>query len=197
MNEEDAGQPFGRLLTAARAGDEEALEAIHRRFAPAVLARVRSRLPSDLRRLYDTADIAQSVFAEVLRDLQRFEDRGELRFRHWLYRKAESGVWAKLRREFGARGQRRQVLLGDDARASLPARDTTPSAAASVREERARVTRALEQLAPSQRSVIHLRTHEGLAFADIAARLGLPTADAARVRYARALLELRKRWTTS
>jgi RNA polymerase sigma-70 factor (ECF subfamily) len=197
VNEKGYREPFGRLLTAARAGDEEALAMLHRRFAPAVLARVRSRLPPGLRRWYDTADIAQSVFAEVLRDIGRFEDRGETRFRHWLYRKAESEVWGKMRREFGARGHRRQDLLGDEDREALLARGTTPSSAAAGREERARLARALETLTPEQRSVIHLRAHEGLAFADVAQRLGLPSADAARVRYARTLLELRKRWTTT
>jgi RNA polymerase sigma factor (sigma-70 family) len=189
--------PFARLLVAARAGDERALEALHRRFAPAVMARVRSRLPPGLRRWYDTADIGQSVFAEMLRDLRRFEDRGERQFRHWLYIKAENKVRAKLRGEFGASGHRWQALLDDQNGAGVPARDATPSAAALAEEERARLARALEALTPAQRSVIRLRAQEGLAFADVARRLSLPSPDAARVRYARALLELRRLWTTT
>jgi RNA polymerase sigma-70 factor (ECF subfamily) len=188
-------EPFARLLNAARAGDEEALEALHRRFAPAVFARVRSRLPSGLRRWYDTADIGQSVFAEVLRDLPRFEDRGERQFRHWLYLKAESKVKAKLRGELGVRGRRWQALLDDHDRAAVPAGGTSPSGAAAAAEERVRLARALDALSPAQRAVIHLRAQEGLPFADVARRLALPSPDAARVRYARALLELRRAWT--
>jgi RNA polymerase sigma-70 factor (ECF subfamily) len=190
-------EPFARLLRAARAGDDEALAALHRRFAPAVFARVRSRLPSRLRRWYDTTDLGQSVFAEVLRDLPRFEDRGEREFRHWLYLKAESKVKAKLRKELGAGGRRWQEPLDDGDRAPVPARETTPSGAASAAEERAHLARALEALAPAQRQVIRLRAQEGLPFADVARRLALPSPDAARVRYARALLELRKQWTTT
>jgi RNA polymerase sigma-70 factor (ECF subfamily) len=188
-------EPFAHLLAAARSGDEDALEALHRRFAPAVLARVRSRLPASMRRWYDTADIGQSVFAEVLRDLARFEDRGERQFRHWLYMKAESKLQAKMRKELGVRGRRWQPLLDDQDGVDALAPDETPSSAVSAEEERVRLARALEALTPEQRSVIHMRAQEGLPFGDIAQRLALPSPDAARVRYARALLALRNRWT--
>lgn len=197
MTGEGREEPFARVLEAARAGDENALEELHRRFAPVVLARVRERLPPSLRRWYDTADIVQSVFAEVLRDLPRFEDRGERSFRHWLYTKAESEVWAKARVELGARGHRWQALLEDREGAAIAASDATPSGAASAAEERRKLARALELLTPAQRRVIHLRAQEGLPFADVARRLGLRSPDAARVRYARALLELRKQWTAT
>lgn len=192
----EGNHPFERLLTAAREGDDDAIEAIHRRFAPAMFARIRSRLPRGLRRWYDTSDIAQSVFAEVLRDLRRFEDRGESKFRHWLYLKAENEIRAKLRKELGSRGRRWQALLDELDRDAVPARELTPSGAASAADERARLASVLELLAPVQRDVIRLRAQQGLPFADVAQRLALPSADAARVRYARALLELRRLWTT-
>ena len=68
MGREEGDVRFETILQGARDGDAAAVEALHRRFAPAVLARIRSRLTPALRRWYDTADIGQSVFLEVLRD---------------------------------------------------------------------------------------------------------------------------------
>jgi RNA polymerase sigma-70 factor (ECF subfamily) len=182
---------FEAILEGARAGDPAAVEELHRRFAPAVFARVRSRQPLALRRWYDTADIGQSVFLEVLRDLPRFEDRGEQAFRHWLYVKAENKVRMKLRKDVGPGKRRWQAPLeAYDA----TARGDGPVTAASAREERARLERALKALEPAQRNLIQLRTRDGLSYADMAERLALPSSDAARVRYARALLALREQW---
>lgn len=185
---------FDVILEGARAGDAASIDELHRRFAPAVLARIRKRLSPRLRRWYDTADIGQSVFLEVLRDLPRFENRGERAFHHWLYLKAENKLRMKLRKEVG-RG-RRGVRVALDGVPVPPVPDDGPVTAASNKEERARLQRALHALAPGQRKLLQLRARDGLSYADMARRLALPSTDAARVRYARALLALRKRWQT-
>src|SRR5688572_8347437 len=93
------------LIAAARSGDDVSAVALWSRYGAVVRGAIRKRLSPSLRRRYDTDDIAQSVFADLLRDLARFEDRGENAFKHWLYLKAENKVRDKLRRVLG-RGRR-------------------------------------------------------------------------------------------
>ena len=57
------------------------------------------------------------------------------------------------------------------------------------------MTRLLGTLDPAQRAAICLFLDEGLSWDEVAARLGLPSAGAARMRYVRAVALLRERWT--
>jgi RNA polymerase sigma-70 factor (ECF subfamily) len=181
---------FSELLKAAREGDEEALAQLYERYGGPVAGAVRKRLGQPLRRRFDTLDLAHSVFAEVIRDLPRFKDRGELAFRHWLYIKVESKVASKLRKHLGRKGERREGRLS----AVQPENPDTPSAHAAAIEETERARDIFEALDDDKRTLMKLRLDDGLSFAEIADRLGLPSADAARKRYARCLADLRRRW---
>jgi len=184
---------FSELLAAARGGDEKALARLYEKYGGPVAGAVRKRLRQPLRRRFDTLDLAHSVFAEVIRDLPRFKDRGEVAFRHWLYIKVESKVTSKLRKHLGRRGERREQRLGTvDAR---PGGEDTPSVAAAALEEAERVRDVFESLDEDKRRLMQMRLDDGLSFAEIAARLGLPSADAARKRYARCLATLRAKWS--
>ena len=67
--------------------------------------------------------------------------------------------------------------------------------AVALRDDTARLTSLLGTLDATQSGVIGLFLDEGLSWDEIAARLGLPTGAAARMRYVRALAALRERWT--
>src|SRR3954451_15530309 len=56
--------PFAELMHRVRTGDAEAINALVRRYEPTIrrIARIRL-LDSRLRRIFDSADICQSVFA--------------------------------------------------------------------------------------------------------------------------------------
>jgi len=185
----DRPASFGELLRRAKDGDSAAFAEIDARHGPAVLSRIRDRLPSALRRHYDSLDLRQSVVAEVLRDIGGFEDRGESAFRNWLYLKAENKIRSKLRKHLGPAGSRRAESLDDAAEPSSGG--SSPATEAGDADEAARVHGVLSALDEDQRQVLAMRTELGLSFAEIAARVGLPSADAARKRYARALLDLR------
>lgn len=190
------GADFSELLCKARGGDSAAIAEIHARYERAVRGVVRRRLGPALRRRCDSGDVAQSVFEDVLRDLPRFEDRGEEAFRHWLYMKAENKVRDQWRRRFDAAGRPREQAM--DARdGERPAAGPGPATQAGEADDAARLRGLVAALPPSQREILALRDESGLAFAAIAKRMGLPGADAARMRYARALLALRRDWTTS
>lgn len=187
-------EAFSRLLERARSGDPEAVEELHRRHAEAVAARVRARSSRALRRRYDVDDVAQSVFAEVLRDLERFEDRGEGAFRNWLYAKVEGKVRQKLSSLLRAEGGRREVTARSDV-VGRPAHDGPgPATESGRRDEIAHLRGLLHLLTDEQREVVELRTRERLSFVAIAERLELPSPDAARMRFARAITTLRTAW---
>ena len=185
---------FEALLRSAREGDAEAVGALHARFAGIVLARIRARLSRDLRVHYDSTDIAQSVVIELLRHLDGFDDRGEAAFRHWLYTVAENKIRHKLRRLRDATGRRREVGISDDVARRARSEDDGPITSAGKEEERARVRDLVGQVDEQSRDLIRMRIDEGLSFAAIAVRLDLPSADAARMRFTRAMARLRDRW---
>lgn len=185
---------FSTLLARARAGDVAARDELYRRYSADVSARVRARAPQVLRRRYDADDVAQSVFVEVLRDLDGFEDRGEAAFRAWLALKVEGKLRGKLARVLRPRGGRREVTAPSEVLASPADRGPGPATASGMRDDAARLRSILDALPADQRDVVRLRTEDRLEFAEIASRLGLASADAARMRFARALERLRDAW---
>lgn len=185
---------FSELLSATKQGNQEALSELHRRYAPRVFARIRQRLTPMLRRRYDTLDLAQSVFAEVLRDLDRIEDRGESAFCHLMYIKAENKVRKKLRRHLDREGRRREMTLDS---AHYHNGDVDPAVHAEHSENQRRLREMLSTLDETGRALLILRGQQNLSHEAIAKRLGLPSANAARMRYSRALVALRERWKNS
>jgi RNA polymerase sigma-70 factor (ECF subfamily) len=180
------GEHFTQLLARARRGDRTAVDALWARHQAAVRGLLARRMNPLLRAGYDTDDLAQSVFAEMLRDLPRLEDRGEDKFRHWLYIKAENKVRGKLRKSL--RGARIRALQGDGR---LGMRGANSADRPEAAEERLRLQSALEALEETSRAVVRLKHDQGLAYDEIAACLGLASPEAARKRHARALLDLR------
>ncbi len=190
------GWEFSPALRRAQEGDEEALDEIYRRYSNAVLARIRGRLRGDMKALYQTTDIAQSVFLEVMKDLEKFEDRGEAAFLGWLRVKCENKIRKKLRKHLDNEGRQREVHVPTGW--SPPARNGAgPATAAGDAEHRSLIRARLADLNDDQREVIRLRLEEKMSFREIAEQLSLPSDAAARMRFARAIVELRDRLGTS
>ena len=181
---------FSEVLAAARKGDEAAQADLYDNHSVLVRRAVRRFLPAQIRSKADSVDVVQSVFADVLRDLPRFEDRGQPAFQRWLYIKARHKVWSKLRQYWGADGARKERTLG--VAETMPARSQGPDRVAATRERYFLLQASLAQLEPAAREVVRLRLEEELSFQEIAERASLPSADAARKRYARAVKALRK-----
>jgi RNA polymerase sigma-70 factor (ECF subfamily) len=130
------------LLTAARAGDAEALERLFGRYLPSLHRWARGRLPGWARDISDTHDLVQETVVQVFTKLDGFEYRGE------------GALLADLR----------QALESYDA--------------------------ALARLCPEERELIIARVELELTYQEVAAALGKPSADAARMAVARALVRL-------
>ncbi len=185
------GVRFSDVLRRARGGEATARAALYRCYSSTILAQVARRLPIALRPKYDPMDIAQSVFADVLRHLPRIEDRGERAFVRLLVIKVENDIRSKLRRHVGLNGARleRRIATGADP----PAASEDSGARADQVQAAVQLKRLLDRLDPSAREILR-RRGEGQTFCDIAAAVGLASADAARKRHDRLITELRTTW---
>jgi RNA polymerase sigma-70 factor, ECF subfamily len=164
LHEEDA------LVTALRAGAEEAYEALILRYQQPVYSLVR-RLMNDPS---DAADIVQEVFLKVFRNVRSF--RGNSSLKTWIYRIAVNE--AHNHRRWFSRHQRQEIGIGRDQDGRgyediLPDPGRTPFQAAADCETRALVEDALLALNPNFRAAVVLRDIEDLSYEEIAMVLNL------------------------
>jgi RNA polymerase sigma factor (sigma-70 family) len=184
---------FSELLRRVRVGDGAAVAELYEVYRERVSRVAHRGLGSRLKSRYDTADITQSVFGDMLRELPAFEDRGERAFHAWLLTKVRHKLASKARRQTSKDGRVRERRL--DTEPGLAGSADDPQDAAGLADDTARLTTLLGGLDPERRAVIGLFLDQGLSWDEIARRLSLPSAAAARMRYVRAVAALRDRWT--
>ncbi|MFO1010603.1 MAG: sigma-70 family RNA polymerase sigma factor [Planctomycetota bacterium] len=189
------------LVLRAQKGDRAALDALVARYRDRVLRIVRARLGAKLRERVDSEDILQETFLTAVRKLDSFEMREEASLIRWLARLAEHQITAAA--DFhGARkrDQGRDVSLsgGSTGGAESGTRffhatdSTQPLARIANEEEQRRVEACVAELADEYRELILLRNYAGASWEAIAEETGRPSAAAARMMHARALVELGK-----
>ena len=157
---------------------------------------VRSVMGDQLSRQTDPSSVIQRGF------LAAYENRSQLRstdketFRRWLrsivQREALNVVDYYNRQQRDVR--REQPLAVDPSeRARSVASSPDPAAIAIRREQAIRVMATLEKLQESHRTVIELRNFDGLAFEEVAERMGKSPA-AVRQLWVRAVESFRQTW---
>jgi len=176
-------------IGAAKGGDEEAVRRILEHYGQQVRRTVGRRMGPGLRARADSEDVLQSAMVSALANLAEFEFRGEAAFVGWLSAIAAQQV-GQLVRHHGAKRRDLEREQRISQAPPLPADDTTVTQAAARNDERARLREALAQLQKPDRDVVRLRSFDGLAFREVAERLGLADQDAARYVYRRALESL-------
>ena len=169
------------LIREARASGEPAFGRLLCRYANYLTLLARVEVGRRLQGKLDPADLVQETFLEAHRHFAGFRGVAEPEFASWL-RQILAGVLANtLRRYFGTKA--RDPRLEQDLRAGvdqsscllagqLAAPDTSPSEAASRREQAVIFADALGQLPDDYREVIVLRHLEGLTFPVVAERMG-------------------------
>jgi RNA polymerase sigma-70 factor, ECF subfamily len=187
----------GALLNQAAAGDRQALERLFARHEPYIRRLVMFRFDPRLRARVDPSDVVQETQLEALRLMDDYLRRRPMPFRLWLSKTAHDRLRKVRRRhaETAGRAVSREVPLPDASSLLLARRlfagGSTPSRQLSRQETIRRVRQTLSQLPDADREVLLMRTFEGLSFQDVACLLDID-ASAARKRYGRALLKLRK-----
>lgn len=169
---------FADLIGRAKAGDEQAVNALLSDFEDDVRLAVRRQLPRLLRTQFDSMDFVQLVWASVFAgdgvDPSRFENRQHLRA--YL-----TGVaWNKVHEEYRRRTRTRKydlrreeplyVRRGDrDEPREVPSLDPTPS---QNLQEQDRMDQITAGRSDWEADALRLR-REGLTLEEIAARVGV------------------------
>jgi RNA polymerase sigma-70 factor (ECF subfamily) len=190
------------LVLRAQGGDQDSLNRLCERYYDRVRKIVRLRLGARLRNSVDSGDILQETFLAAVRSLDSFEMREEASLVNWLSRLAERQIIAAADYH-GAkkRDQRRNVPLTSSPGSSqdlgrsgsLPdERMPLPLDATASEEEQRIVEACLAELPEEYRELILLRNYAGASWESVAEETGRPSAAAARMMHARAMVELGK-----
>jgi RNA polymerase sigma-70 factor (ECF subfamily) len=197
------------LMTRAREGQADALAEICDHYRNYLRVVVRSELKSRLRERVELSDVIQEVLVEIVRQFPNFTGENEAALLGWMRRLvaqklADLGRFHKrLKRGGGVSpisldhdldlGNPRHAQEGGDVlpRDILALSQTSPSEAASLREQTRLLTGTLALLPASEAEVLWLHHAEGLSFSTISERLGL-TRKRVRVIWARGLRSVRR-----
>jgi RNA polymerase sigma factor (sigma-70 family) len=178
---------FDEFMRRVRAGDERAAMALVERYEPAIRRAVRVRLRDPrLRRLVETVDICQSVFASffVRTSLGQYDLENPDKLVRLLVTIARNKVAHQANRERAAcRDQRRINQAADVGDCAAPG--GTPSQQLAAREL---LHEARRRLTAEELRLLE-RREQGLGWAEIAGELG-GTPDGQRVRLARAVARI-------
>jgi RNA polymerase sigma-70 factor (ECF subfamily) len=195
-----AGPDPERLLSLARAGQDEAMGRLLELYRNYLGLLARLEIGRRLQGKVDDADLVQDTFLQAHRYFARFRGKTEGELVSWLRQILAEVVGKLVRRYYGT--QRRDVRLERDLAAELDksscllaeglaARQSSPSQQAARREQAVLLADALQQLPERYREVIVLAHLQGLGFPDVAQRMGR-SVDSVKNLWARAVARLRR-----
>jgi RNA polymerase sigma-70 factor (ECF subfamily) len=177
------GESSFELLEKTRLGDAQALNRLLERYLPALRRWARGRLPAWARDLSDTQDLVQDTLMQAVKHLDTFRPQRAGALQAYLRQALMNRIRDELRRS-----HRRPT------RSELP--DTIAAASASPLEQALgqealeEYEAALASLRDSDREAIIARVELGQSYEEVAAILGKPSTEAARVAVHRAMLRL-------
>ena len=191
--ESKVGEPTDEaaLVAAAKAGDIGAFEDLVKRYDRNVF-RIAQHITQNRE---DAEDVVQDAFLKAYGNLEQFQ--GQSKFYTWLVRIAVNEALMRLRR----RRPERMVSLDEDVKTeedSMPREiaDWTPNPEQQYNQAELKdiLSRTIQGLPTSFRTVFVLRDVEGLSTEETAEALGL-SIPAVKSRLLRARLQLRERLT--
>ncbi len=163
-------EPLENLLARLCAGDTDAAGELFLAFEPYLRKAVRRHLPPPFRARFDSTDVLQSVWADVLRGFReagwRFTDPDHLR--GFLFVATRNRLIDRVRQH--RRGVEREEPLGEaDRQLGLLSPQPCPS---EVAQEHDLWERIVANCPPEHRPILDLK-RQGYALAEIAERTGL------------------------
>ena len=191
-----------QLLSSALAGDRTALGQLLLTYYDRLSWRLGCKMPASLRSIVQVEDILQQAFADAVRDIAKFEPRGEGAFYAWLGTIADHRLQDTIkkhsRKKRGGDMQRVQRLAGETSSAALELVDlltadvSSPSRIVARREASQALAIAMAELPDDYRQVIQLRYLDGRSLDETAAAMDR-TNSAVRALIDRAKKRLRDR----
>ncbi len=192
------GGPAGKtmpLVSRAKKGDMSAISSLYRLYEKRLKKAVRIRVGDKLRRRTESNDLIQSVWKDVLSNMNGFEYRGQDSFFRWLLTRIIHKIQDKGR-YFTAekRNMKKEKPLCREnsfTRGSPlpPARGPTPSHVVSVDEQLNRLMRILDRLPDSQRQAVVFRMRDEMTFEEIGRKINR-SSEAARKLYSRGVKKI-------
>lgn len=171
------------LLNRARAGDQEALDDLFRRYLPMLRRWASGRLPRWARDLSETPDLVQITLLQVFKNLEGFEHRGEGAFQAYL----RQALMNRIRNEVRDASRRPGMVELDEA---APDDRASPLEAAIGRDQVARYEAALQRLRADDRELVIARLELQMTYAEIAAATARVSTNATRMAVTRAVAHL-------
>src|SRR5579884_288847 len=169
------------LLGLAKDGDGPALGELLEHYAQYLGLLAGVQIGRYLQSKVDPADVVQETFLQAHRHFRRFRGQSLAEFVAWL-RQILAATLANLVRHYAGTQQRdvrleRNLAVSIDPSSAALDRGlvdpmSSPSHQASRREQSIVLANALDRLPEAYRDVIMLRQLDGLAFAEVARRMG-------------------------
>jgi RNA polymerase sigma-70 factor (ECF subfamily) len=178
----DAQSTF-QLLERAHEGDSAALDVLFSRYLRPLQHWASGRLPRWARNSADTHDLVQDTLLNAFRKIGSFEPRREGAFQAYL----RQAVMNRIRDHIRRTGTRPAMSTFEESDHEHP---SSPLDQVIGLETFERYEAALARLTPNEREAIIGRVELGHTYEELAATLEKPSADAARMAVARALVRL-------
>lgn len=167
------------LLERLADGDDHAAAEVFVEYAPYLRMVIRRQLSPRLRARFDSSDVVQSVWVDLLRGFRsgrwRFPDAARLRA--FLLRVTRNRFLEDVRRH--RRSLEREQPLADEGDVSPPSSQPRPSEVAQADELWQHL---LDVCPPAHRELLRLK-REGLPLEELAARTGLHPSSVRRILY--------------
>lgn len=182
------------LFVAARQGSADALRELLELLARQLWRQTRGRQPRNVGPSTGMSDLVQSTLLRAQERFERFERDTFFDFMRWARRILRNKLLGRVRKHRLRTDHERLARIAEALQARLAQAGWAASSCgeAERREEAERAYRTFQELPVHQRFVIQLRAVDGLKFGEIANMTG-STAEAARMKYRRAMAELRHR----
>lgn len=186
-----------KLLGQVRQGDWRALDELLVRYRPRLRAFIDLRLDRRVQRRLDPSDVVQETQMCIAKRIREFVEQRPMPFHLWARKLAYERLLNAQRdhRAAARRSVDREVALPDRSSLLLArpllARGPSVSQRLAALEYAERVAQAVGQLSDEDRELLLMRHVEELPYKEIACVLDIEPA-AARKRYGRALLRLRR-----
>ena len=154
-----------------------------------------------LQQYLESRDLLHEAMVEAIRSFSQFEALSEHALLAWFARIVENRIRNTVEFQRAAKRDRANEVVLDHLRSTAGAIGAVPEPADArtqpfeslARKERADVVaECLAELPEDRRSVVELRNRDRLSWEDVASGLGSGTPQAARMLYARALVDLKE-----